>query len=190
MQVISGVAKGIKLSVPKGNDVRPTSSRTRTALFSSIGNFADLVVVDLFAGSGSLGLEAASRGCSVVVFVEQSKKHCDYINMNIDKVKKAGVTTEFHVIHGDVTRSLGSLKRLVDRVDLTFADPPYPVSDLMFEAVTADNKFTKFGSNQLIWEVPCRCENETAFLKPKLWRVSKIRKFGRTEFRFYKIKNG
>lgn len=188
MQVISGVARGIKLSVPKGNDVRPTSSRTRTALFSSLGEFEGLVVVDLFAGSGSLGLEAASRGATVVVFVEQSKKHCDFIRENIEKVKKAGVETEFHVIHGDVLNSLGNLRRLVDHVDITFGDPPYPVSDSMFRAVAADPKLVEFTGNELVWEIPDRCDDEGAFLLPKLWKLKRTRKFGRTEFRFYGIK--
>ena len=189
MQIISGIARGIKLSVPKGNDVRPTSSRTRTALFSSIGDFTGLTVVDLFAGSGSLGLEAASRGAAVVVFIEQSKKHCDFIKENIAKVTKAGVETEFHVVHGDVIRSLSNLRRLVDDVDITFGDPPYPVSDAMFSTVAADPKLAAYTNNQLIWEIPDRCENETAFLMPKLWKMTRIRKFGRTEFRFYSIKN-
>lgn len=188
MQVISGVAKGIKLSVPRGNDVRPTSARTRTALFSSIGDFTGKVVVDLFAGSGSLGLEAASRGASVVVFVEQSKKHCSFIKQNIEKVTKAGVETEFHVIHGDVSTSLVSLRRLVDNVDVAFSDPPYPVSADMFAVVAADKRFAEFNDMMLVWEIPDRCENDTVFLTSKLWKMAKVRKFGRTEFRFFYVK--
>ena len=188
MQIISGVAKGIKLSVPKGDAVRPTSSRTRTALFSSIGDFTGLTVVDLFAGSGSLGLEAASRGASEVIFIEQSKKHCDYINENIEKVKKSGVQSEFHVIHGDVLKCIGNIHRLTSKVDITFGDPPYPISDTMFGAVASDPKLSAFENNKLIWEVPDRTDNENVFLLPKLWKLSKVRKFGRTEFRFYKVK--
>lgn len=188
MQIISGIARGIKLSVPKGNEVRPTSSRTRTALFSSLGDFDGLTVVDLFAGSGSLGLEAASRGAVSVVFVEQSKKHCDFIRENIEKVKKAGVEAEFHIIHGDVLHSLGNIRRLVDKVDITFGDPPYPVSGTMFSAVTSDPKLTAFEGNELVWEIPDRCDNEAAFLVSKLWKMTRVRKFGRTEFRFYTAK--
>ena len=189
MQIISGIAKGIKISVPKGNEVRPTSSRTRTALFSSIGDFSGLTIVDLFSGSGSLGLEAASRGASIVIFVEQSKKHCEFIAENIAKVTKAGVDTQFHIVHGDVVRSLGNIQRLVDDIDITFSDPPYPISDAMFETVTSDVKFSIYEKNILVWEIPDRSENEAIFMKPKLWKMSKVRKFGRTEFRFYKIKN-
>jgi len=157
-------------------------------LFSSLGDFDGLTIVDLFAGSGSLGLESASRGAARVVFIEQSKKHCDFIRENIEKVKKAGVLTEFHVIHGDVVRSLGNIRRLVDTVDITFGDPPYPISDSMFSAVSSDPKLTAFDGNELVWEIPDRCDNESAFLLVKLWKMTGVRKFGRTEFRFYSVK--
>ncbi len=189
MQVISGLAKGIKLSVPKGNDVRPTSSRTRTSLFSSINEFNGLTIVDLFAGSGSLGLEAASRGAKKVIFIEQSKKHCKFIEDNIEKVKKAGVETEFHVIHGDATKSLASISRLTDIVNMTFSDPPYPISEEMFGIVTKNKHLAAYSENMLIWEVPDFCENKMVFLKPGLWKVAKTRKFGRTEFLFCKPKS-
>ena len=70
MNIISGKARRILLTVPKGMAVRPTSVRARKALFDSLGDFSGANVVDLFSGSGSLGLEAASRGAAKVVMVE------------------------------------------------------------------------------------------------------------------------
>ena len=92
------------------------------------------------------------------------------------------------VIHGDAGNSLGNLRRLTDSIDITFSDPPYPVSSEMFEYVTENKDLAEFSGNKLVWEIPSHSENDTTFLKPLLWKLSKVRKFGRTEFRFYKAK--
>ena len=87
IRVIAGDFRGRKLKVPTGNDIRPTASRVREALFnllSSMLNWNNMFVLDLYAGSGALGLEALSRGAKKVIFVESSKKHADILLENIE----------------------------------------------------------------------------------------------------------
>lgn len=119
MRIITGIAKGMVLAVPKGRDVRPTSDRVREAIFSSLGDrVLDATVLDLYAGTGALGLEAASRGARSVTFVEQSP---EAIQGNLVSYRKNGECA-FEILRGDV---LTHLKRLGRHFSLIFADPPY-----------------------------------------------------------------
>ncbi|MAC11937.1 MAG: 16S rRNA (guanine(966)-N(2))-methyltransferase RsmD, partial [Sphingorhabdus sp.] len=87
MRIISGQYRGRKLAAPKGDATRPTADRTREALFSMLtsrlGSFDDLAVLDLFSGSGALGLEALSRGAASCLFVEQDRAALDALKANI-----------------------------------------------------------------------------------------------------------
>ena len=191
MQIIAGTAGGIHLEVPKGDKVRPTSGRTRTALFNSLGSFDGCSVVDLFAGAGSLGLEAASRGAQSVLLVEKDRRHAACIERNIEKVVKGGCGAQCSVICADVTRIIGSLAGRTGGADIVFADPPYPVSEEMFSIVTSSEEFADFCSGRLVWEIPDHCDDKTLFLTPELWAVEAIRSFGRTEFIYYRpVKTG
>ena len=85
MRIIAGQWRGRKLSVPKGSVTRPTSDRTREALFSILGpGLPDTQVLDLFAGTGSLGLEALSRGASHATFVEKDRRVCGVLRENLN----------------------------------------------------------------------------------------------------------
>ena len=120
MRVIAGAYKGRPLKVPRGQSTRPTSDRVREALFSILGDVEGLRVLDLFAGSGALGIEALSRGAAAAVFVEESRRAADAIRANLRTVgdPPAEVRTE------DV---FAYLSRVADgpAFDLVFADPPY-----------------------------------------------------------------
>ncbi len=180
MNIISGTAKGIELTVPSGLAVRPTSVRARKALFDSLGDFAGANVVDLFAGCGSLGLEAASRGAAKVVFVENSRAHCKTIEENIEKTSRAGVSSEMTVIPTD---ALGGAYRLkMPEPDIIFSDPPYPVSIECFEQMMADERFVEWANGSyLIWEIPADSGAAGKFMNhPAL--ISQIKKFGGTQF--------
>ena len=121
MRIIAGRWRGHRLKPLRGQGVRPTSDRVREAWMGALG--ADLegaVVVDLFAGSGALGLEALSRGASHVTFVDLSRRALRVLRANIELL---GVRTLTRVVRAD---ALGYTKRMHrEEVDLALADPPY-----------------------------------------------------------------
>ncbi|MED6339062.1 MAG: RsmD family RNA methyltransferase, partial [SAR324 cluster bacterium] len=87
LRIIGGEYRGRKLKVPTGKDLRPTSDRVREALFnllSSMLSWEELTVIDLYAGSGALGLEALSRGAKKAIFVESSRKHMKILIQNVE----------------------------------------------------------------------------------------------------------
>ncbi|MBM3858548.1 MAG: 16S rRNA (guanine(966)-N(2))-methyltransferase RsmD [Verrucomicrobia bacterium] len=122
MRIIAGIAKGMTLVAPRG-DVRPTSDRVREAIFSSLGErVVGATVLDLFAGSGALGLEAASRGASAVTFVENARASLDAIERNLESFRRnRGVSCVFRVLRADAFK----LPALEGEYSLIFADPPY-----------------------------------------------------------------
>jgi 16S rRNA (guanine966-N2)-methyltransferase len=179
MQIIGGIAGGIKLSVPKGNNVRPTSVRARKALFDSISDFKDKVIYDIFAGSGALGLEAASRGASKVVLVEQSALHCRLIKENIAKITKAGVDCEFKIYQQNALKFIPS----PPMPDLVFFDPPYKDSLSYFEKFCQeDHWLNNCSSDLIIWEIPHN--TPSGAFSTTNWTSNKIRNFGGTNFLF------
>ena len=92
MRIIAGSRKGHRISAPPGTDTRPTSDRVRENVFNIVAPWVeeDAVVLDLFAGSGAMGLEALSRGAARAVFVEADTRACRTINDNLDKLRLTG----------------------------------------------------------------------------------------------------
>ena len=126
-RIIAGDWRGRGLATPRGSDTRPTSDRVREALFSSLeselGGFDGLRVLDLYAGSGALGLEALSRGAAHADFVEKDRNAAAVIKRNIAELGVSQGRARVHAI--PVDRFVG---KLVDGFDLAFLDPPYKVS--------------------------------------------------------------
>lgn len=125
MRIVGGELRGRPLQTPSSDDIRPTTDRTREALFNTLSHswiesFDDIRVLDLFAGTGALGLEALSRGAKQCVFVEQSVEGRALIRANIENFKQTGVTKIFR---RDATK-LGAAGTMPP-FDLLFADPPY-----------------------------------------------------------------
>jgi len=118
MRIISGTRKGARIFAPKGLMTRPTSDRVREAAFNLIGPVDDAVVLDLFAGSGAMGLEALSRGAASVTFVESDRDACRTIDRNLEKLGLEGA----RVVQRDVLRALPTERR---QYDLVLIDPPY-----------------------------------------------------------------
>lgn len=128
MRVIAGKAKGKLLVAPEGFDTRPITAMMKGALFSMWQfHLADSSFLDLFAGSGSMGIEAISRGASDVVFVEKSKKAIDIINKNI---KNCGFKDGYHVYHDDVFHCVEVLKNKNKKFDIIYMDPPFTVDEI------------------------------------------------------------
>ena len=126
MRIIAGVAKGMPLAVPR-TGVRPTADRIREAIFSSLGErVVGATVLDLFAGTGALGLEAASRVAASVLFVEQSQTALTSLQENLQTFRKnRDVTRELTVIRADAFAQLRKLAGAGEKFSLIFADPPY-----------------------------------------------------------------
>src|SRR5664279_2086105 len=120
MRIIAGSHRGRRIAAPKGRDTRPTSDRVRENAFNLIGPVDDADVLDLYAGSGALGLEALSRGAASVTFVESDRDACRTINENLDKLQLRGT-----VLCQDAIRAVGRERRTYD---LVLCDPPYGYS--------------------------------------------------------------
>ena len=118
MRVVAGEFRGRRLHVPRGRATRPTADRVREALFSMLGDVSGARVLDLYAGSGALGIEALSRGARSAVFVERDAPAVAAIRRNL----KAVGAEAADVRRQDVLRFLTSCE---DGFDLVFADPPY-----------------------------------------------------------------
>ena len=121
MRVIAGSRKGHKLAAPRGLDTRPTSDRVRENVFNLVGPVDGARVLDLFAGSGALGIEALSRGATSAVFVERDPDAVRTIERNLDKLRLTGA----RVIHGDVLRAIAQEANAGAKYDLVLVDPPY-----------------------------------------------------------------
>jgi len=125
LRIISGSARGAKLApVPK--DVRPTSDRVRESLFNALGQFFDGgAVLDLYAGTGALGIEALSRGMERATFVEKNGKAATTIRENL---RRTGMEDRAEVVRGDAARSVGRLRENGRQFNLILLDPPYRIA--------------------------------------------------------------
>ena len=122
MRVIAGTSKGRRLKVPRGKGVRPTSDYLREALFGILGaSVRGARLLDLYAGSGAVGIEALSRGGGEVVFLEQDPVCLRVLRQNVE----AAGSGQRRVVAGDVLRLLPRLIRQGESFDIIFLDPPY-----------------------------------------------------------------
>lgn len=131
MRVIAGSARGRTLFSPSGNRVRPTADRVKEALFSSLGSrfgsFTGLAVLDLFAGSGALGIEALSRGAATAVFVDS---HPDSLLLVRKNLELTGLANPAEILRLDAVKALALLAAGGKRFDIILADPPYAEKEL------------------------------------------------------------
>jgi 16S rRNA (guanine966-N2)-methyltransferase len=121
MRIIAGSHKGARIFAPKGLDTRPTGDRVREAVFNLTGPVDGLHVLDLYAGSGAMGLEALSRGAGSATFVEADRAAAETIVKNLDKLGLTGAT----VLREDAARKLAADATAGRRYDLVLIDPPY-----------------------------------------------------------------
>jgi 16S rRNA (guanine966-N2)-methyltransferase len=166
MRVVSGTAGGRRLISPEGRTTRPTSERTREATFNALGSLGAVVhatVVDLFAGSGALGIEALSRGADAATFVESDRAAIAAIHANL---ATCGLSDQATVVASTVDRFLADAVRNHIRFDLALVDPPYDFAawDDLLAAVPAD----------LV-----AAEAPTAVAAPEGWEVLRSRRYGR-----------
>lgn len=121
MRIIAGSAGSIPLATPKSPSIRPAADRTRSAIFSSLGDSViEAKVLDLFAGTGSMGLEALSRGASDCVFVDKGRESLDLLEKNMAKTRLQGT-----VMAEEWSAALSRLAHSGRKFDIIFADPPF-----------------------------------------------------------------
>ena len=138
MRIITGLARGVKLTTLEGEATRPTAERVKEAVFSSINfELEDALVLDLFGGSGQLGLEALSRGAEQAVFVDSSKDATAIIKANAQKTKLFQKCRILTTDYKDYIRSVAGKHKF----DFIFVDPPYAqklVPDVLKRIMDAD----------------------------------------------------
>ena len=123
MRIIAGDRRGARIAAPKGDTTRPTGDRVREAAYNLIGPVDDTAVLDLFAGSGAMGLEALSRGARRCVFVESDRAACRVIHDNLEKLRLTGAL----VLQKDAFQALREERGAGRAYDLVLVDPPYGV---------------------------------------------------------------
>jgi len=132
MRVISGKFRGRRLKGPKGVELRPTGDRLKETLFNILKpGIAGAVMLDVFSGTGAIGIEAISRGAGQVIFIERDSAAVDLIRHNLEL---CGIKEGFSIIQQDTFKALRSLARQGFQSDIIFFDPPYdwqPYSDLL-----------------------------------------------------------
>ena len=149
MRVIAGKYRSRPLRSLRGMDTRPTSDRLRETLFNVLtaGNPRALegsVWLDLFAGTGAIGIEALSRGAKQVYFVENSHAAADAIRANLHSL---GIVSGFHVMEDDLKRAFWRMERQKVAADVVFIDPPYRMKDAYIETLEL------LADSSLIWAI-------------------------------------
>jgi len=179
MRVIAGSAGGIRLVAPK-RGVRPTMDRVKAAIFSSLGEaIPGARVLDLFAGSGALGIEALSRGASSVVFVEADRQSAQIVESNLAKTKLKGRVRQQDVF--DFLRHTSG----AELFDVVFADPPYEKTENgehLTEKLLANEALSKLMDADGIFVL--EKQPTEAFPEMKQWRLLRQKVYGATEVLF------
>jgi len=135
MRVVAGRFGGRRLRAPRGRVTRPTSERVREALFSMLGELDGETVLDLFAGSGALGIEALSRGAAKVVFVERDRRAVEALSANLAELGLG--EREVEIRPGDALSALRAARKRGETYDLVFVDPPYACARALSRELSA-----------------------------------------------------
>jgi 16S rRNA (guanine966-N2)-methyltransferase len=131
VRIIAGSRKGSTIFAPKG-ETRPTGDRVREAAFNLVGPVDEMAVLDLFAGSGAMGLEALSRGAASAVFVESDREALRAIDRNLEKLGLKGA----RIVKSDARRALAAEVAAGRRYDLVLVDPPYRMLDSLLPTLS------------------------------------------------------
>lgn len=149
MRIVSGTNKGKKLYAPEGDKVRPTSDKIKESIFNIIGPLnEDARVLELFAGSGGVGIEFLARGAKHCTFVDKSRKSLSYVRKNLDS---CNFNDRSKIIMNDYEKAIVDLSKNGEKFDYIFADPPYELnlSNSIFNKVI-EFDILKFGGLLII----------------------------------------
>ena len=181
MRVISGVARGTKLNSIESTDTRPTLDRVKEALFNIIQNIIDdSIVLDLFAGSGAIGIECISRGAKKAYFCEKSHEAVKMIRQNIEKTR---FTDKSEILQQDYKKALKNYSVRNIKFDIVFLDPPYK-SDIAVDAVQDIIELGLLEKNGVIIIETDEKERELKELEKLQVEVYDLRKYGRVNLIF------
>jgi 16S rRNA (guanine966-N2)-methyltransferase len=192
MRVIGGVAGGIALLAPRSGNVRPTMDQVRAAIFSSLAErIAGACVLDLFAGTGGLGIEALSRGARAATFIERDRAAADCIRRNLEKTNlSAGGSVIAQDAFAFLARRGGPHN--TEPFDLIFADPPYTTRDqpIDFGRQLTDSDALKAalcpGGLFILEKSP----RHQLTLAPGTWEIVRQKRYGSTEVLFLSRRAG
>ncbi|MBW1709920.1 MAG: 16S rRNA (guanine(966)-N(2))-methyltransferase RsmD [Deltaproteobacteria bacterium] len=180
MRVIGGKYRGHRLFVPRGLSVRPTADRVREAIFNILGPKVEgRRVLDLFAGTGALGLEALSRGSSEAVFVDRRPEALLTINRNIEAL---GLKEAARTLKIDLYKGAGLLKNETEPFDLVFLDPPYG-KNLIQRALNLIARFNL--TSQDVFVVAEHSGKEGLNQADENWHLTEQRIYGQTKVAFF-----
>jgi 16S rRNA (guanine966-N2)-methyltransferase len=161
VRVVAGRFGGRRLQAPPGQGTRPTSDRVREALFSTLGPLDGARVLDLFAGSGALGIEALSRGAASALLVERDARAVAVIRANLDAL---GLDEPAAIVHaGPARAALRSASGRGDTYDLIFLDPPYRSAPGLGQELSAALEPLLSGGGRVVTESDRRAPLELAF---------------------------
>lgn len=181
MRIVAGRWRGRPLRAPRGFAVRPTSDRVREAIFDILGaGVAGATVLDLFAGSGALGLEAISRGASRGVFVESEPAAFGCLRKNVDSLGAA----EAEILLLDYRQALRRLRGRSMRFDLVFLDPPYGKGLAGASAAGLSRAGLVGSGGTVVVEESVRAPDD-AF--PEGWALSTDRRYGDTRVMLFRV---
>ena len=182
MRIISGLARGIRLSAPEGRSLRPTEDRVKESVFSSLGDLRGCTVIDLFAGTGALGLEALSRGASKVVFLERDRNHIRCIESNLAAVRKAigAEAGECAIACADARETPKALAEYACKADVILADPPYSEADGEYgpTAIITDAEFAAWAGPQCVFSLEHSSSTVLPWHPLSPWEPLKEKDFG------------
>lgn len=182
MRIISGRARGTKLYTLEGDSTRPTLDRVKESIFNIIqSDIKDSIFLDLFAGSGAIGLEAASRGAKKAILCDKSKEAMQIIKKNILKTHLENVVETYLL---DFRALLND--KLNEKLDIVYIDPPYK-SDFAIQAVSIILENNLITKDSLILIETDRKEEVEEKLKKVDVRIIDERKYGRAEIFFLKM---
>lgn len=190
MRITGGIASGIRLNAPAGGDVRPTADRVKESLFATLGPLEGKRVVDLFAGAGSLGLEAISRGAASTVFIERDRRNEKALRANLQRVlhclENAGISPRTRVQIADAYSFAKA--RHPDRAlcpDIILADPPYAdcLDDSRVPAWLRSSQFAAWAEETiLVLEHPAKASLPWHPDGP--WHIKRQKRYGETAVTF------
>lgn len=183
MRVIAGKAKGHRLKPPEGMDIRPTSDRIKESIFNILQTaIIDAIIVDLFSGTGNLGIEALSRGAARAYFVDKSPNSIKIIKENLSKTQ---LTTGSEILAVDAITAIKKLNQIKINADIIFMDPPYnkDLVQTVLEEIDSNNILKSDGI--VIVE-----HDKKDVLKAEIGQLICYRKkdFGNTSISFYHLR--
>lgn len=175
MRVVAGELRGRKIEAPEGKTTRPTTDKAREATFNALGSLGIVVgahVVDAFAGSGALGIEALSRGAAHCTFIERDREALAVLQRNIDSL---GLRDRSTIVRGDAVMLLAS----VSGATIVLADPPY-------EFAKWDELLANTTANFVVAESDRDMTEEMVGEKPAItgWEVTRVKRYGRAYVSF------